>query len=99
VTRYHVRIELIEVVIDEVTGIPSENVIDAHDGATRVSLTSTQELFYKAMEGARFAVNPYPRINLLLAVLGALLYFGLIQPASLYDYIPEPILSHVIFEN
>ena len=44
-------------------------------------------------------MNPYPRINLLLAVLGALLYFGVIQPAPLHDHMPEPILSHIIFEN
>jgi hypothetical protein len=43
--------------------------------------------------------NPYPRLNLLLAVLGALLYFGMLQPAYLSDTMPEPTLAHVIFDN
>jgi hypothetical protein len=43
--------------------------------------------------------NPYPRVNLLLAVLGALLYFGMLQPTRLHDTMPEPVLAHVIFDN
>jgi hypothetical protein len=51
-TRYKVRVELIEVITDEETGNVSENVIDAANGIHWRSLTETQELFYKAIGAA-----------------------------------------------
>jgi hypothetical protein len=37
------------------------------------------------------------RINFWLAILGVVAYLS--QPATTTSYMPEPVLSHVIFEN
>lgn len=47
------------------------------------------------------AMNPYPRLNKLLLVSGIIWWLGLgvLQASPLSDTMPEPLLTHFIFQE
>ncbi len=46
-------------------------------------------------------MNPYPRLNKLLLVSGLIWWLGLgiLQASPLSDTMPEPVLTHVLFNE